>query len=85
MAKVRVRLLSFYKDLFGGKEFIEMEIREPIALDKVLEKLAEIQPKIRKYKGTPLLNTMLNGHTAGPDAIVKPGDEIAIMPIPSGG
>ncbi len=84
--RVKVRFLSFYKDLFSGKQELEIELQEDNpTIEDLIKHLTTKTPQLRKYYGTPLLNILKNGSPAQDTDPLKDGDEVALMPLPSGG
>lgn len=85
--RVKVRLFSFYKDLFSGKQELEIELQEKDnpTIEDLIQHLTTKTPQLRKYYGTPLFNILKNGSPAQSSETLKDGDEIALMPLPSGG
>jgi len=83
--KVKVRALSLYKDVLGGNESLEVSLPPGSKLGDLLDHLQQKYPKLKKYRGTPLLNILVNGTPLEEQASLSEGDEVALMPLPSGG
>jgi molybdopterin synthase sulfur carrier subunit len=74
-------LFGITKDIIGDSPF-SFEMNDGNTAAKLLESL------IRKYPDLKNLNSMaiaVNGEYAQPTTLIKPGDEIALIPPVSGG
>lgn len=79
--QLRIRLFGITKDIIG-KTHLELEAPPAARVQDLLELLRATYPKLTK------LNSILiavNDEYAKPDVVLKPNDEIALIPPVSGG
>ena len=80
--RVRVLFFGMLKDL-AGKSSDEIELAEGSSVRDVL---SHYQSRIPRFKDSlPALALAVNQQYAGPDAALKAGDEVAMLPPVSGG
>lgn len=77
--KVKVRLFALYREAVGGGE-LEMEV-EGATVGHLLQALRQRFPRLNPH--SPVV--AVNGEYAGPEATIKEGDEVALLPPFSGG
>ncbi|MGH3086401.1 MAG: molybdopterin converting factor subunit 1 [Rubrobacteraceae bacterium] len=84
MSENNVKVLFFgaAADRAGTRE-TETPIEAGTTLDELWSTLAEKHPDLSPMRGT--LAFAINGEYAGRDAILSPGDEVAVLPPVSGG
>jgi molybdopterin converting factor small subunit len=80
--KVRVQFFSRLRDLAGATE-IELDISEGTKVAELLETLYAQTPALRDWDKSILVASGVE--FVGRDYVVKPNDEIAIMPPVQGG
>ncbi|PCN50726.1 hypothetical protein B6U99_02890 [Candidatus Geothermarchaeota archaeon ex4572_27] len=86
---VQIKLFSILRDLVGAKA-LSVSVEGSLRLDEVIaiarrenRRLDEALERLRKAGIKPIY--LLNGRHVSGDAIVKEGDELAIIPPASGG
>lgn len=81
---MRVRLLLFagLREAVGKKEHL-LELEDESSLGEVLARAAHVFPPLERYRGRLLVT--LNEDRAEFDAVVRDGDEVALLPPLSGG
>ena len=79
---IRVLLFGAAADRAGTRE-TELRVDEGVTLAEIWPLLAEKHPDLAPMRDT--LAFALNGEYARGDAVVSPGDEIAVLPPVSGG
>jgi len=91
VGRVRVRLVSLLRDAVGGARSVEVEVPgEGMKLGELLEKLFRMYPRLREVirgleeRGLNVVY-MVNGESAGSEHVVRPGDELVVLPPASGG
>lgn len=89
--RVRVRLVSLLRDAVGGARSVEVEVPpEGVRLGELLEELFRRYPGLREVirgleeRGLSVLY-MVNGESADAGRLVRPGDDVVILPPASGG
>jgi len=75
--KVRVRLFAGVRER-AGRDVLELELPEGASVADALAQVAHLAP------GMPLV-LAVNREYAAPDAVLQPGDELAVVPPVSGG
>src|SRR4051812_46842863 len=75
--KVRVRLFAGLRERAGARE-VELELPDGASVADALERLADVA------RGTRVV-LAVNREYATPDAVLSPGDELALIPPVSGG
>jgi MoaD family protein len=80
--KVRVQFFSRLRDLTGKAE-IDLEIPEGSSAGDLLEKIYSNTPALREWDKSILVAAGVE--FVGRDYLLKPGDEISIMPPVQGG
>jgi molybdopterin converting factor small subunit len=80
--KVQVQFFSRLRDLAGGQE-MELEVPESTRVTDLLEVLYSRTPALRDWDKTILVAAGVE--FVGRDYVVKPGDQISIMPPVQGG
>jgi molybdopterin converting factor small subunit len=80
--KVRVQFFSRLRDLAGAAE-IELDISKGTKVAELLETLYAQRPALRDWDKSILVASGVE--FVGRDYVVKPNDEIAIMPPVQGG
>ncbi len=91
VGRVRVRLVSLLRDAVGGARSVEVEVpADGIRLGELLEELFRRYPGLREVirgleeRGLRVLY-MVNGESADMGRVVRPGDDVVILPPASGG
>ncbi len=80
--KVRLLFFSHLKDIVGAAQLDE-EISDETRVSDLLEKLCARFPKLRGWNESILIGAGVE--FVGRDYVIKPDDEIAIMPPVQGG
>jgi len=80
--RVRVKLFASFREMAGRRE-TPWTLREGATVADLLAALLERYPSLRGHRETMLL--AVNHTFAEPSAILREGDEVAIMPPVSGG
>ena len=80
--RVRVRLFARYAELVGCEE-MELELPLPATVDDVVRRLRALIPTAGALPERPL--AAVNLRHARPDAPVRAGDEVALLPPLAGG
>lgn len=81
MAHVTVLLFASYADAFGARE-LPVPVRAPCTVGEVVEAMRTL-PGGDRLPAQPLV--AINHAWAAPDAIVRAGDELAVIPPVAGG
>ncbi len=84
--RVKVRFLSYLKDMFGMSSY-DFEFDRKYLLGEFIEIIKSKWPLLRKIdieKEGPII-ILLNGRSANFDDIVGDGDEITVIPPATGG
>lgn len=79
----RILLFSTFRDLVGREEMDWSIPQEGISLGSLVEAIHAAYPPLARWDGKTLL--AVNCEYADPDSVVKPGDEVALMPPVQGG
>ncbi len=80
--QVQVRFYSYFKDLTGCSEVVEM-LPEGSTMSHLQEQLGKRFPKLEPMKKSTLAAIGLEYQ--GPDYILRAGDEVALFPPVQGG
>lgn len=80
--KVHVRLFSFAKDLAGFEEG-DLELEGTASAEDVLEHLGSLNNRFREWQSS--IRVAVNCEYVQNSHLLKPGDEVAILPPVSGG
>lgn len=80
--EVRILFFAAYRELVGAREAVVVLPEGARAADLV-EKVLEAHPRLRPHRDSMIL--AVNEEFAGPEAALKPGDEVAFLPPLSGG
>jgi molybdopterin converting factor small subunit len=80
--KVRVQFFSRLRDLAGASG-MELEVPEPTTAADLLEMIYSRTPALRDWDKSILIASGVE--FVGRDYVLKPGDEISIMPPVQGG
>ena len=80
--EVRVLFFAAYRELAGAREAV-VALPDGTRTGELLERVLEAHPKLRPHRDSMIL--AVNEEFAGPDATLKPGDEVALLPPVSGG
>lgn len=80
--RVRVKLFAVLRDRAGASEFpLELDVGATVAAAR--EAIAREHPSLAPHLGRVAF--AVNQSYAKPDEILKPGDELALIPPVSGG
>ncbi|HUG44115.1 MAG TPA: molybdopterin converting factor subunit 1 [Acidobacteriota bacterium] len=79
---VRILLFASLRDIVGAGQ-IEVAVREDMPASRLIELLEEEHPALKRYRS--VIRIAVNQEYASPDAVVRPGDEVALFPPVSGG
>ena len=79
---VRVRFFATYREITGLRE-TKVEVSEGATLAALLARVFEAYPKLAGLRGPMLL--AVNQEFADPEAELRAGDEVALLPPISGG
>ena len=79
---VRVRFFATYREITGLRE-TKVEVSEGATLAALLARVFEAYPKLAGLRGSMLL--AVNQEFADPEAELRAGDEVALLPPISGG
>jgi molybdopterin converting factor subunit 1 len=79
---VNLRLFGALRELLEN-DTIKLEVEAEVTVDKLRQLLAEKYPAVADI--LPNLAFSVNLEFAGPDTVVKDGDEVALIPPVSGG
>ncbi len=80
--EVEVLAFAWAKDAIGG-ERLEVEVPEGASVQSLLASLAEDHPRLGERLSA--LTVAVNQEFVDPGTVLKPGDEIALIPPISGG
>ena len=80
--EVRVLFFAAYRELAGLRESV-VDVPEGTRLGDLLSRLFEVHPKLLPHREALIL--AVNEEFAEPDAVLRPGDEVALLPTVSGG
>jgi molybdopterin synthase catalytic subunit len=80
--EVKVRFFAAYRDAAGQPQ-IDIEIDDGSSLGDLLELLFDWYPKLKKWSESIVCS--VNRKYADQDALLQPGDDIALLPPVSGG
>ena len=80
--KVRVQFFSRLKDIAGASE-LEMEMETGATVDVLLAQLYARMPRLRDWDGSILIGVGVE--FVERDHVLRPNDQIAIMPPVQGG
>ena len=79
---VRVQFFSRLKDIVGASE-LELELEDAATAGELLARLCAGHPGLREWDNTILIGAGVE--FVDRDYVIKPGDEISIMPPVQGG
>lgn len=79
---VRVKLFAYYRELLGKKE-MKMELEEGSRVGDLLDMLIKRNPKLGADKEGIVIS--VNYNYVPFEAVLKNGDEVALLPPVSGG
>ena len=79
--QLRIRLFGITKDIIG-KTTLEMEAPSAARVQDLLQSLQTTYPDLAKLQSVLVA---VNDEYAKPDVVLKPNDEIALIPPVSGG
>ncbi len=82
--KVKVLYFAFIKDRLG-KDEEDLELEDGVTLESLLNRLKSKYSILAKFLEAHSFLFAVNEEIATPDTILKPNDEIAILPPLSGG
>lgn len=82
LMQIRILFFGILKDIVGSNQD-ELEMPEGSSVADVLARYELRFPKLRE--SLPSIALAVNQQYAGPDAKLKSGDEIAVLPPVSGG
>jgi|TARA_B100000959_G_scaffold282350_1_gene348534 molybdopterin converting factor subunit 1 len=82
--KVKVLYFASVKDRLG-KDEEELELEDGVTLQSLLNRLKSENNALAKFLEAHSFLFAVNEEIANPDTILKPNDEIAILPPLSGG
>lgn len=80
--EVEVLAFAWAKDAIGG-ERLKIEVPEGASVQSLLVSLAEDHPRLGERLGA--LTVAVNQEFVKPGTVLKPGDEVALIPPISGG
>lgn len=80
--RLRVLLFATYRDIVGAGD-IPWTSREGLTLGGLVEELLARYPRLGAHRGSMLL--AVNESFADPAAVLRDGDEVALLPPVSGG
>ncbi len=79
---IEVLLFGAAADRAGTRK-VRLDVEESMTLEELWPLLADLHPDLSPMRDT--LAFAVNGEYAGMDAVVRPGDELAVLPPVSGG
>jgi molybdopterin synthase sulfur carrier subunit len=79
--KCKIQAYGISRDIIGGK-FLEMDLPEGVTVSDLKSELFRKYPS---FDGLKSLYVALNNEYADDQAVLKTGDEIALIPPVSGG
>lgn len=78
LMKVKVIVFGVAKDIIGGNE-LELEVGEP-------NNVAQLKQQLKKqFPGLPDCMIAVNAKYANDEQVIKPKDEVALIPPTNGG
>ena len=80
--KVRLLYFAVLRDITGRSE-AEMSLREGTKVFEVWQSLREQYSQLADYRKPPMI--AVNETYAGPDTVLRDGDELAFIPPVAGG
>ncbi len=80
--KIKVKFFALHREAVGESE-IEIEVKEGVTIDKLVEMLIHDYPKLEELKDSNILS--LNHNYANGSESLKEGDEVALFPPVGGG
>lgn len=80
--RVRVRLFAAYREIVGRGD-VRWTGNAGTTVDALVEDLIRRHPRLAGHRDSMIL--AVNHEFAPPDAVLRDGDEVAIMPPVSGG
>jgi molybdopterin converting factor subunit 1 len=79
---VKVLFFSILRERTGVRE-LNLEVGHPMPARQFLDLICEEMPVVLEWRSS--LSLAVNRRYAGPDTIVEPGDEVALITPVSGG
>ena len=80
--EVEVFVFAWARDVLG-KDRLKVEVPEGVSVQSLLARLAEDHPRLGER--LEVLTVAVNQEFVEPDTILRPGDEVALIPPISGG
>jgi molybdopterin synthase catalytic subunit len=80
--KVNVKFFATYREVVG-QSLVGMEVEEGLTLGQLLANIYEEHPRLKKWAESIVCS--VNKKYADEDAVLKDGDEVALLPPVSGG
>lgn len=80
--QVTVKLFAIFQEVFAT-DTIQIDIESGATVSKIFDRLVKQQPSLEKWRS--LTRYAINLNFAEPNAILKHGDEVALIPPVSGG
>jgi len=84
MIKIRVKLFAIYRDALGT-ESLDIELESGSRVKDLLERLSSMSKRFREVTTFEEPVVLVNGVTRDLDYELQNGDEVALIPTPSGG
>lgn len=84
MVKIRIKMLSLLKDVFGEEEIV-LDIPAGMSLGELINELSRKYVGFNKVRDTIEIIVLVNGEKKDMNYMLKNGDEVALMPPASGG